>query len=112
MNITLPVAGDQKLVVEFRVEPGCLGPQGHEHVEGFCRFAQRELAAVDAGFIHWELTARHDKSLPEIQYKINNKSMTRDKAAKYLAVFEKSLDEFENDLEDKIINLVEQYLGR
>lgn len=112
MNITLPVAQDQKLTIEFRVEAGCLGPQGHEHVEGFCRFAQKELAAVDADFIHWVLMPRGDKLLPEIQYRINNKSMTHDKAARYLAVFEKSLDEFESHLEDKITHLIEQYLGR
>lgn len=112
MNINLPLSQDQKLTVEFRIESGCLGPQGHEHVEGFCRFAQGELAYVDADFINLVLMPRADKSLPELQYKLNNKYMTPDKAARYLALFEKNLDEFEDHLEDKITYLVEQYLNR
>ena len=29
-----------QLAVIYRVEPGCLGPEGAAHIEGFCQFAQ------------------------------------------------------------------------
>lgn len=48
---------------------------------------------MDADFIHWVLVPRHDKSQAEKQYKTIHKIMTYDKAEKYLALFDKNLDE-------------------
>lgn len=112
MKIKLPLPDNKKLTVEFRVEAGCLGPQGEDHVEAFCEFAQKAFESIDADFVHWLLVPRLDKSQPEKQYKINNKIMTHDQAAKYLALFEKSLDEFDNHLDDRLIELVGQYQAR
>lgn len=112
MKNNLPLPQEKKLTILFRVESGCLGPQGATHIEEFCRLAQQEFASVDADFIHWEIIPRHDKSLAEMQYQVSNKKLSHDQAAKYLAVFNKDLDEFEGHLHQKLAVLIEQFLGR
>ncbi|MFW2373149.1 MAG: hypothetical protein ACN4GM_08510 [Gammaproteobacteria bacterium] len=110
MTIQLPLAKDKKLRLEFRIEPGCLGPDGKQHIDEFCRFAQKQIESIDADFIHWVLIPRHDKLLAEIQYKINNKILSQDQAQKYLAMFDKNLDQFEEHLNETLSSLIEQFL--
>lgn len=111
MKNKLPLPQDKKLTVVFKVEPGCLGPEGKAHIKSFCQFAQKEMAAVDANFIHWIIEARHDKKSIEMQYKIGAKKLSHDKAERYLKMFSKKLDEFEGHLHDKLALLIDQFLG-
>ena len=104
------VADDKKLTVLFRVEPGCLGPEGKLHVEKFCDFAQQELANTCANFVIWEIVPRHDKSLSELQYLINNISLSNDQATQYLRMFNMTRDEFGNMLQDKLAQLIDSFL--
>lgn len=112
MNKNLPLPAEKKLTVEFRVEPGCLGPDGLDYVDDFCIYAQKEIEPVDADFIHWDIAPRFDKATPETQYKINNKKLSYDKAAKYLEIFDKDMNEFEGRLYENFALLIEQYFGR
>lgn len=111
MNMKLPLPQDKKLTVIFRIEPGCLGPEGVDHIDEFCVFAQKHIETVDADFVHWQLMPRLDKTQTEMQYKINNKGLDHDKAEKYLKLFNKELDEFEGHLHEKLSELIDQYLG-
>ena len=112
MTYDLPLPMYKKLTVTFRVEPGCLGPDGIDHIKGFCKFAKKEVAGLNSDFVRWVITPRYDKSLLETEYKTNNKLLDHDKAKKYLSVFGKQLDDFEENLQDKLSILIEQYLGR
>lgn len=112
MKAKLPLPRDKKLEVVFRVEPGCLGADGKEYVEQFCRYAQEEVEPIDSDFVHWVILSRHDKSLPEMEYQIAEKKLTHDKAARYLELFGKSLDEFEGHFHAKLVTLIEQFLVR
>ncbi|MFT4938538.1 MAG: translation initiation factor 2 alpha subunit (eIF-2alpha) [Paraglaciecola sp.] len=112
MSYELPLPLYKKLTVTFRVEPGCLGPDGINHIESFCKFAKQEVSALDSDFVRWVITPRYDKTLLETEYKTNNKRLTYDKAEKYLSVFGKSLDEFEEHLQEKLSVLIDQYLER
>ena len=109
-NLSLPQ--DKKLTAVVRVELGCLGPDGSVHIEEFCGVAQKEIGPIYSDFINWEIVPRFDKSLPEIQYKIINKNLTLDQAEKYLALFNKNLDEFEGLMQEKLASLIDQYLTR
>jgi len=102
---------DKKLCVTFRLEPGCLGPQGVEYITDFCESAQKTISDTNAEFVILNIMPRHDKTLPEIEYKINNKKLSHDKAVKYLNVFDKNLDEFEACLQDKLAIHIDEYLG-
>lgn len=112
MKNDLPLPQEKKLQVLFRVEGGSLGPDGAKHVDGFCAFAQQELDSLDADYMHWEIVPRHDKSLPEMEYKINNKKLSHDKAAKYLEIFGQDLDGFELHLAKSLSALIDQFMGR
>ena len=111
MKNNLPLPQDKKLTVLFRLESGCLGPKGDDHIDDFCQLVQKEFVSFHSDYVHWDIVPRHDKSLPEMQYKINNKKLSHDKAAKFLDVFGKSLDEFEEQLHKKLALLIDQYLG-
>lgn len=112
MSENLPLPLYKKLTVTFRLEPGCLGPDGIDHIESFCKFAKKEVANLDSDFVRWVIVPRFDKSLVETEYKTNNKRLQYDKAQKYLQVFGKELDEFEEHLQEKLAGLIEVYLGR
>lgn len=112
MQTSLPLPLYKKLTVTFRVEPGCLGPDGVEHIEAFCKFAKQQVANLDNEFIRWVIVPRFDKTLPETEYKTNNKRLDHAKAEKYLKVFDKDLEQFEEHLQDKLALLIDHYLGR
>lgn len=103
---------EQKLVITFRVEPGCLGPTGAELVDGFCEYAQQAMQTVDADYVVWNIVPRSDKTLPEMECMIVGKKLTLTQADKYLSVFGKTLDEFETHLGEKLAALINSYLGR
>ncbi len=108
MEIELPLPLYKKMTVLFRIEPGCLGPDGKDHVEGFCTFAKKEVRSLHGDFVRWVITPRYDKSLPETEYKTNNKRLNHDKAAQYLLVFGQDLDDFEEHFQDKLSELIDQ----
>lgn len=102
----------QKLTVLFRLEPGCLGPDGSQYAQDFCNKANHVMKVVDAGFVIWHIVPRVDKTLPEIEYSVGTKTLSRDKADKYLELFDKELDEFELHLDEKLTVLVDAYLSK
>lgn len=107
-----PLQQGSKLTVVLRVEPGCLGPDGKDYVDGFCKFAQDKAQSLDTHFLHWEIVPRHDKALPEVQYRVADKSLSRAQAAKYLELFDRGIDEFEGDLQDRLALLINEFLGQ
>jgi hypothetical protein len=111
MKMSLPLPENKKLSVIYRVEPGCLGPEGESHIVMFCKFAQSALKTLDSHYIAWNIVARNDKKLPEMEYNLAGKKMNHTQSEKYLAVFNKSLDEFEGHLSDKLTILIDQFMG-
>ncbi|WP_166424823.1 hypothetical protein [Paraglaciecola sp. 20A4] len=112
MHVSLPLPLYKKLTVTFRVEPGCLGPDGLVHIEGFCQYAKLRVAALHNDFVRWRIVPRYDKNLPETEYKTNNKRLDHIKARQYLSVFEQELDAFETHFQDELARLIDLYLGR
>ncbi|WP_026375833.1 hypothetical protein [Aestuariibacter salexigens] len=110
MSIRLPLY--KKLTVLFRIEPGCLGPQGKDYVEEFCVFARTELKSFESGILRWVIKPRYDKSLPEIEYALSNETVDRQKADAFFSDFDKSIANFESTLDDKLADLVEQFFER
>lgn len=111
MPADLPIAPDKKLTIVFRLEAGSLGPDGDNLIEDFCKNAQIHLSSLDNDFINWEIIPRYDKTLPERQYKINNKLLSQEMAKRYLAMFDRQIDVFEDHLDEKLGELINQYLG-
>lgn len=100
---------ENKLTITFRVEDGCLGPQGESHVDSFCRYAQQKFEHSEPTFIRWLFVHRSDLSQAEVEYQIGHKHLTREYADKYLHVFDNTLDQIETQLFDQVTTLIEQY---
>lgn len=100
-----------QLTVVFRVEPGCLGPEGENTVIEFCSFAQEKINPIKSICIHWLIIPRDRKTDPEIQYKVGDKTLTREKAEKYLQIFKLNSEALEQHLLDNITDLIEQFLS-
>jgi hypothetical protein len=109
MKYNLPLPENKKLTVTYRVESGCLGPSGASHISAFCEYTQGKIQSLDADYVIWDITPRHDKALPEMQYSVAGKRINHIQAEKYLAVFGKSLDEFEGHLVDKLAGLIDEF---
>lgn len=112
MTASLPLSDEMKLTVIFRVEPGCLGPQGASVVDEFCLLAQNYVKSLDSDYVIWSIIPRNDKTLPEVQYRVRGKNMTHSQAEKYLSLFDKSLDEFELHLDDRLAELIDKFMAR
>jgi len=112
MNNYSDLPDNKKLTVIYRVEHGCLGPQGKEHVENFCDFAQQSFTAPWSSFVDWKFIPRNGITQPEIQYEINSRLLSDDKAEKYLAMFDTTAEHLENHVHEKIFSLIEQYMKR
>ena len=112
MKLNSPLSNNKKLTVLFRVEPGCLGPDGKNLVEEFCTFAATQTDFVDTDYTHMEIVPRFDKARPEIEYAIADKKLSHDKAEKYLAVFKQNLDEFEMSLFEGITVVINKFFDR
>ena len=111
MKNSLPLQENRKLSVTYRVEAGCLGPDGKSHISEFCKFAQSALQTLDSDYIAWNIVHRKDKTLPEMQYNIFGKIMNHYQVEKYLAVLGKNLDEFEGHLSDQLTVLIHQFMS-
>ncbi|MCL6416747.1 hypothetical protein MIB92_13890 [Aestuariirhabdus sp. Z084] len=105
------VPQNKKLTLLFRVEPGCLGPEGESHIDEFCVVAQQEFEQISPDFIRFSIVPRRDKSLPENEYRIADKSLSHDQASRYLAHFQENLEELEDQLNELLSHLIDRYLG-
>jgi len=112
MNDQQELPSHKKLTVVYKMEPGCLGPNGVETIEGYCQFAQKEIASFNGQFVKWLIQPRFDKSLAEIEYQIDGKRLSSQMAAKYLSVFECDLDDFEEQYNNKLMDYIEIFLER
>jgi len=70
------------------------------------------MEEIFTDFIHWQIVPRHDKLLAEMQYMLHGRNLHYDQAEKYLTVINQNLDEVEENLNDKLSELIELYSGR
>lgn len=111
MKNVLPLHDDKKLAVTYRVEAGCLGPDGLNYIASFCQFAQIELQSSDSAYVAWNIVHRADKTLPEMQYTLAGKIINCHQTDKFLSIFGTTLDDFEGNLNDHLTNLIHQFMG-
>jgi hypothetical protein len=101
-----------KLTLVFRIEPGCLGPDGKDYIEEFCLLVQKAFEQTHQRTVVLEIIPRFDKQLPETEYRIGERGLSREKAARLLSALGKDLDALESQLNDALPNLIEHYLAR
>jgi len=106
------ISDDKKLKVQYNLEPGCLGPDGDDLIEKFCEFAQQEMANYHSKFILWNITPRAGKSLPEVEYRLAEKRLDGNQAGRYLKMYKQDLAGFEEQLDDKLMFMIENSFDR
>lgn len=110
METRLPLY--KKLLVIYRIEPGCLGPQGTDYVEEFCVFAKQKLKSQNSHCLRWSIKPRYDKSLPELEFQIKNATLGREDVVNYMASFDIDIELFEETLEEALADLVDAFFER
>ena len=101
-----------KITVICRVEPGCLGPDGADHVEDFCQYAQKQFNQVDTDAVDWEIIPRFDKTLDEVQYKLKSRILSDQQTGLYLKALGKDQNLFEDVMFQQLTDSVNRYLNR
>lgn len=110
--MTTIVNTENTLVILYRLEPGCLGPDGGDHVEVFCDIAQKALMKLHTNICVWQLTPRYDKRLEEFEYYLNQKHLTLSQVDKYLQACHLNIETLHSDFENKLTHLIDQYIAR
>ncbi|CAG8999191.1 MAG: hypothetical protein CENE_01160 [Candidatus Celerinatantimonas neptuna] len=93
----------------MRIEPGCLGPNGPLHVKQFCQFATAPFNRLGGQAIHWALEPRFDKTLPEVEYYLNDHKLTHVQAERYLQMSKLDLKEQEQQASDLLSELIDVF---
>ena len=75
----------------------------------FCQQAPQRLTDIDNAFIGWQIVPRFDKTLPELEYRVNGKGLTRLQAHRYLQALGQDLDQVEELLVDQIDQLIDLF---
>jgi len=101
---------DDKLIIECRIEGGCLGPSGADHVDAFCEFATLALADLNTDKMTCYVTPRENSSQQEFQYKLIGKKLSHQQANRYLVALGIEITEFEHRIEDRLLELIEQFM--
>lgn len=93
----------------MRIEPGCLGPDGAELVIPFCQFVEEPFQRLGGQLLHWQIEARFDKTLPEIEYHLQDKKITRAQANRYLEMMDLDLNEQEEQASALLSELIDTF---
>jgi len=99
-----------RLNITLRIEAGCLGPKGDSLLDDFCKVAQKQFDNIRPHFINWKVLPRRDKSLPEIQFQIEQRNLNRHQTNSYLKSFDEDVDKFEDYISEVIAFSVNVFL--
>ncbi|MDX7763734.1 hypothetical protein SJS80_17705 [Aeromonas caviae] len=102
-------ASTTRLTIQIRLEPGCLGPDGKQHIDTFCAAANRILAAIEPRRVHWVLLPRHDKQLPEQEFLIEGRKLSEAQASLLLQRLGLALDPLLEQSDAVLSQLIERY---
>jgi len=106
----MQINDDKKIRLMYRIEPGCLGPKGAEHVEDFCRFANKHIKSPFYG--QFVFLPRYDKTIDERQYSVNSRNLSLAQARAYLKHLEINIEEFEEQLDELLTKAIDLYFKR
>lgn len=106
------ISANKKMTIIFRMEPGSLGPDGIQYVDEFCVFAQSQLQASAEFYLNWLIVPRLDKTLSEMKFQLGSRKLNQQQVEKYLTFFGESYAHFEEQLEDNLEAIINQFFGR
>ena len=93
----------------FRIEPGCLGPDGRQHIETFCKLAEQVYLRHPLNGVQFEFVPRYDKQLPEREFLLGERTLNRNQAIRLLEHYGLELARIETQLDDTLSRLISHY---
>ncbi|MBL7002776.1 MAG: hypothetical protein ISR69_01945 [Gammaproteobacteria bacterium] len=112
MNSKINIKEDNKITVHYYLEGGCLGPKGEFLIDDFCKFLEKKLNQKEVPFCHWVTHSKNDIHLHHFQYEIQKRKLDQPKIIKYLQLLGVEIDDFENEIDEFVVHLIEVYLKR
>ena len=112
MNTVVSIPEEKKLLLIYRVEPGCLGPDGISYIKDFCKHAGDTFTNHHSNYVVYQFIPRYDKFLAEMEFSINNQRLSEKKASQYMSLFAQTLEGFEEDLQNQLTSLIDMFFGR
>ena len=106
----MQITDDKKLRLMYRVEPGCLGPEGAEYIEDFCRYANKHIKSPY--YAQFVFLPRYDKQKDERQYSVKSRNLSQLQVRKYFSHFEIDMDGFEEQLDELLTKAIDLYFKR
>ena len=112
MKIKLPLTEQQKLQLQFCLEHGALGPDGKNKINAFCQFANQAFRDFEADILSCSFLPRSGLEDEEIRYFVADKALSRKQAKRYLKALNKDIDTLEMELHERLLLLIEAFMGR
>ncbi|MBQ4833588.1 hypothetical protein J8L70_10085 [Pseudoalteromonas sp. MMG010] len=106
----MQISDEKKIRLMYRVEPGCLGPQGVEYIEDFCRYANKHIKSPYYSKLMF--LPRYDKTKDERQYSVSNRNLSQAQAKAYLQHFEINIESFEEQLDELLTKAIDLFFKR
>ncbi|MDH5543993.1 MAG: hypothetical protein OEZ43_00280 [Gammaproteobacteria bacterium] len=100
---------NRKLNVIYRLEAGCLGPNGADLIDDFCQHVQNELNKMISEFVKWNIEPRDQRKLDELEFNIGNKRLSREQASQIFSHFGKELNRVEESFLELVSQLIKSY---
>jgi hypothetical protein len=97
----------------FRLEPGCLGPNGIDLAYAFCDQIKHDLQSQinNNQVINWRIEPRFDKTLPETEYSFNERPINPSQAKQLAEKLGINLDDIEMNLHDMLAEWIDDFLA-
>ncbi|MCF6441280.1 hypothetical protein L1077_17735 [Pseudoalteromonas luteoviolacea] len=99
---------DLLLYIQLRLEPGCMGPQGKDHIEAFCK--KENASPWQNQFATVSVVPRYDKTLPEWEYRVKNKLLSTEQADKFISMHDMTKPDLEDDIESHMAEEIDAYM--
>lgn len=106
----MKISDEKKIRLMYRVEPGCLGPEGVNHIEDFCRYANKHIKSPY--YAQFLFLPRHDKQKAERQYSVKNRNLSQAQAKVYFEHIDIEIEEFEEQLDELLSKTIDIYFKR
>jgi hypothetical protein len=100
MNTVDPIP-TEKLLLTYRVEPSCLGPDGISRIKDFCNNLTTAFVYYHNNYLIYQFIPVYDKTLAAMKLSINYEYLSEAKSSLYMGFFTQTLESFGEDLQDQ-----------
>jgi hypothetical protein len=102
----------EKLLLTYRVEPSCLGPDGISRIKDFCIYVKAAFVNHHSNYLIYQFIPGYGKNLAEMKLFINHKRLSEAKSSQYMSFFTKLSRALERICKINSLFLIDSFFGR